>query len=49
VLCLGSGVSLLLFVFRLVCRSTKPTSRSVADATDRGGPEPVARLTAPGG
>jgi hypothetical protein len=49
VLCLGSGISLLLFVFRLVCRSTEPTSRSVADATDRGRADPVARLTAPGG
>jgi hypothetical protein len=49
VLCLGSGTSLLLFVFRLVCRSTEPTSQPVADATDRGRPDPVARLTAPGG
>jgi hypothetical protein len=47
VLCLGSGTSLLLFVFRLVRRSTEPTPQRVADATDRGSPNPVAKLTAP--
>jgi hypothetical protein len=48
VLCLGSGISLLLFVFRLAHRSTEPSSQPVADATHRGSPDPVARLTAPG-
>jgi hypothetical protein len=48
VLCLGSGISLLPFVFRLAYRSTEPTSQPVADTTDRGSPDPVARLAAPG-
>jgi hypothetical protein len=48
VLCLGSGVSLLPFVFRLVHRSTEPSSQPVVDAIDRAGPDPVASLKAPG-
>jgi hypothetical protein len=48
VLCLGSGISLLLFVFRLARRSTEPSAPPVADATDRDSPDAVARLTAPG-
>ena len=45
VLCLGSGISLLPFVFRLATGPPSATSRSVADTSDS---DPVARLTAPG-
>lgn len=47
-LCLGAGVGLLPFVFRLVRRISGATERSVAAATARRDPDPVPRLTATG-